>query len=401
MRLLASLSLVLIATGCVEDITSSGACPDFCPSMQIEIVDTVITGSIVQDSSYRGYVETHRAQTMQVTSGGVAESHGLIRFRAFAEEFDMDTSSAVDLRPIIAVDSFGVSLVVDAVAGGTADFDLVVHRLPVDIDSTVEYSDLQSTFADSAELAVASFADVVADDTVTVILPSDAFPTLDEDSSISAVGVSLRSVEPAFVDFETVNVLSTSVSMTRFLQVDSADGQAAARTDLTYPAFDSFVFSDLPVAGPSSLVVGGSPSSRAFLGISLPSWIVDSASIVRATLQLVPSEPVVGAPGDSIRLLAEGIAAEIGPKSPILQVSVDSIAPYSGLAMVGSSDTLRIDITHVVTLWGTNTSAVRGVLLRAVREAGSMGEFRFNSSESAFGSPSIHVTLVPHSVSGN
>jgi hypothetical protein len=303
---------------------------------------------------------------MQITTGGTVESYGVIRFIRFSEEVAID-SAASTLGPVVAVDSFGVNLIMEARSPGTGDFELAVFRLPVSVDSTTTYADLQSTFVDSTEIAAASFSGVEAADTIAIIIPGDAFPTLEEDSAV-AVGISMRSVEPAYVDFQTSNLATNTLSITRFVQVDSADGQLAARTDNTPVGYDSFVFPDVPAAGPAALGVGGSPSARAFLKIALPPRVVDSSSVIRATLLLVPAEPVLGAPGDSIRIVAEGIAADIGPKSPIKQVPDDSIAVYSGLTMTGSTDTLRIDVTHVIAPWKNDSNLVRGLMLRAVRE---------------------------------
>ncbi len=399
MRLPASLSLLLLATACVENVTSPGICPDYCPPTRIQIVDTVIMAGVERDSSYRGYLPTHRAASMQITTGGTVESYGVIRFIRFSEEVAID-SAASTLGPVVAVDSFGVNLIVEARSPGTGDFELAVFRLPVSVDSTTTYADLQSTFVDSTEIAAASFSGLEAADTIAIIIPGDAFPTLEEDSAV-AVGISMRSVEPAYVDFQTSNLATNTLSITRFVQVDSADGQLAARTDNTPVGYDSFVFPDVPAAGPAALGVGGSPSARAFLKIALPPRVVDSSSVIRATLLLVPAEPVLGAPGDSIRIVAEGIAADIGPKSPIKQVPDDSIAVYSGLTMTGSTDTLRIDVTHVIAPWKNDSNLVRGLMLRAVREGGTLGEFRFNSSVSAVGAPALHVTFVPPVVNGN
>jgi hypothetical protein len=398
-KLLASLSILLLITACVEDVASPGVCPDFCPPANIRVVDTVFTGSVVRDSSYRGYVPTHRATSLQVTTGGVVESYAVILFDRFDAEVRLDTATT-DEVPVIAVDSFGVNLIVDARSPGTGDFELAFFRLPVSVDSATTYADVQSTFSDSVEIAAASFSDVEAEDTIAVILPGDAFPALVDDSAV-AVGIAVRSANPAYVDFKSMNSALDQVSITRFVQVDSADGEAAARTDRTLGVFDTFLYPDLPEAGATTLQVGGSPSARAFLKVDLPAVVADSSNVIRATLLLVPAEPVVGAPGDTIRILAEGLAADIGPKSPIRQVPDDSIGTYSGLTTVGSTDTLRIDITHVVEPWRNNPTLVRTFMLRAVREAGTLGEFRFHSSSSAMGTPALHVTFIPPVAIGN
>jgi hypothetical protein len=399
-RLTASLSLCLLATACVEDIVAPGICPEFCPATQIEIVDSVFTVSIDRDSSFVGYLPTHQAATIQLTTGGVVESYGVIRYFPFDDEVSVDTASS-DLRPVLAVDSFNLRIDFDARSSGTGEFEFVLFRLPVSVDSTTTYAELQSFFNDSTELTSVLVTGDAAADSIGVVIAGDAFPTLEEDSSVAAIGISIRSVEPAFVNLKTRDRSFQYLQIVRFVQVDSADGQPAARMDTTRTAFDTFVFPELPAAGPTALPVGGSPSSRTFMHVSLPSRVVDSSSVVRATLLLVPSEPVVGAPGDSIRILAEGLAADIGPKSPIKQVPADSIGAFSGLALVGSTDTLRIDVTHIIAPWRNDPSAARAMMLRAFREGGTLSEFRFNSSMSLVGAPTLHITFIPPAKIGN
>ena len=400
MRLLASLSMCFLATACVEDIVAPGVCPDYCPGGIIEVIDTVVTASIDRDSSYVGYLPTRYAETMQITTGGTLESHGVLRFWPFDDEVFLDTAAS-DSRPVVSVDSFKVHINFEARSSGTGEFEFVLFRLPVSVDSTTTYADLQSFFNDSTELASGSVTSESLEDSVAVVLAGDAFPTLEEDSSVAAIGISMRSAEPAFVNLQTRDRSFEYLRITRFVQVDSADGQLAARVDTTYSAFDTFVFPDPPAVAPATLPVGGTPSIRSFLRVDLPAFIVDSSSIVRATLMLVPSEPVLGAPGDTIRILAEGLAADIGPKSPIVQVPSDSIDFYSGLALAGSSDTLRIDVTHIVAPWKNDTTASRTLMLRAVLEGGTLSEFRFYSSMSAVGAPALHVTYIPPSLTGN
>jgi len=399
-RQLASLSLLLLAGACAEDIAAPGACPDFCPTTGIQVVDTVVVASIFRDSSYSGYVPTHQAESMQLTTGGAFESHGVVRFQSFSDSVYLDTATT-DLRPVIAIDSFSVRLVYDARSDGTGDFEFVFHRLPASVDSTVSYADLESFFNDSIELGTAWVTSEETSDSIDAVLPGDALPISEEDSSVVAIGLSVRSVEPAFVTLPTINSDYQYLQITRFVQVDSADGELAARSDTTNAAFDTFVFTDPPAPAATALQVGGSPSIRSFLHVALPSYIVDSSDVIRATLLLVPAEPVVGAPGDTIRILAEGLAADIGPKSPIVQVAADSIDFFSGLASVGSSDTLRIDVTHIVAPWKNYPDLSRSLMLRAVLESGTLGEFRFNSSVSAVGTPALQVTYVPQSLVGS
>src|SRR4029453_6425638 len=112
--------------------------------------------------------------------------------------------------------------------------------------------------------------------------------------------------------------------------------------------FDGFVTQTPYTAGPGTLLVGGEPSSRAFIRFALPSRIQDSATVVRATLELLPAIPIPGLPTDPALLLGQAVLSDLGPKSPLATTA--TLADTNGLA-VASSDTVRLDITGIVQAW--------------------------------------------------
>ena len=108
--------------------------------------------------------------------------------------------------------------------------------------------------------------------------------------------------------------------LTRFVLVEAGGDSLLERRDLRSPEFDGFVDTDLPSPLAGSLLIGGTPSSRTFVRVALPSFIMDSSNIVRAHLLLVPVEPVLGAPSDTFEVVAEALGADFGAKSPILSL---------------------------------------------------------------------------------
>jgi hypothetical protein len=106
--------------------------------------------------------------------------------------------------------------------------------------------------------------------------------------------------------------------------------------------------SEVPqVSDTTLLAVGGSPSSRSLLRFSLPSRILDSATIVRATLELTPTSPITGLPSDTVLLEARSVLADVGGKSPVntlpLRLALDTLE-------LGSS-TVSIEAVRLIELW--------------------------------------------------
>jgi hypothetical protein len=106
-----------------------------------------------------------------------------------------------------------------------------------------------------------------------------------------------------FVTYATLNVPDT--------------GAAKLRTFSLSATFNSFVTPTQLPPDTTLLVVGGEPSSRALIRFALPPHIRDSATIIRATLELTPVVPISGLPTDPARIQARAVLADLGAKSPV------------------------------------------------------------------------------------
>jgi hypothetical protein len=130
------------------------------------------------------------------------------------------------------------------------------------------------------------------------------------------------------------------------------------------------------------------------LRTGLPGSIVDSSQVLRATLLLVPVAPVLGAAGDTVVVIADGLNADFGAKSPVAFTPTDSIVARGAHALVGSTDTLRIDITTIVRGWKAVKTQPRTLSIRVVPEGAGFGAVWLGSTGSAGAQPSIRITYV-------
>jgi hypothetical protein len=249
----------------------------------------------------------------------------------------------------------------------------------VTVDSLVTYDALAPYFNDSTFVVDVAVPPADSSDTVRVTFPSSALPTFAVDSLRAALGIALRSPSPAFVSLKTSED-GFSPTLSRWVKVDSIPNTRVTRIATFGVAVDTYVFPPLPAAGAGVLTVGGAPSSRTFVHLDLPRRIVDSSNVVRATLFLIPAGPVLTAPGDTLRVVAHPLAADLGSKSPVLSATVDTAAGSGGRVPPGVNDTIKVDITRVVQSWRADTTQSHTVLLRISPEAGSFGELRFWSS---------------------
>jgi hypothetical protein len=279
---------------------------------------------------------------------------------------------------------------------GTEVPELPVYRLPVAIDSTTTQADLEPYLQDSMELAAIPLPDSpTRGDTLTAILPGDAFPTFEADSNVVALGLGYRFSRPGYADIVTSDSTRLATILIRFAKVDSIEGNIVERSDTVMVDFDSYVHPPPPAIDPNLLSFGGAPAARTLIRVNLPSSIVDSSSVVRATLILVPTEPVLGIAGDSLIVVAEALAYDLGAKSSIVVSPLDSAGQGALRIPVGWTDTVRVEVTNVVRAWKSSSTLPHTISLRVLPEAGSIAEARFNSSRSPVGQPVIRISYVP------
>ena len=395
MRRLTVAFVVLGLAGCRENITAPGVCPEYCPGTSIEIVDSLLAGSIVRDTTYTGYVRPWAAGTIHLAAdpaGTGPRSRGVVRFAAFSERLVVgsgDTTTA-----IAVTDSFQLQVSVRRRLTSVTGLAIGLYRVPSAIDTLVGFADLDPQFMDSARVGSIAIPDSLVSGALTVVLPASAFPSFEADGLVAALGLALEAgAEPAFADLVSVEA-GGGASIVRYATIDSA-GTPAVRTEgRDRPDLDLSVSTGLPAPVAGSLAVGGAPSSRTFLDFVVPPAVLDSGQIVRATLALVPAGPVVGVPGDTVTMLAHSIPADFGAKSPFNPIHPDSVTRRSSYAFVGSADTVFVDLTDILRRWQSVRTEPRVIVLRATPEGSSFAEARFEATGTA-GAPALIVTYVP------
>jgi hypothetical protein len=388
--------VVLLAAACGEDLLSpaNGTCPDFCPPEQLEVVDSVLLDNLLSDSAFSGYVQPSEATTLQVyrdsTAAGDAASRAVMVFAAFADSL-LTASGDTTRGAVLGTDSFAVVLPLRGRNPGYTGLELTLHRIPVGTDAGTTFTDLEPFFADSTLLATVAVPDSVVSDTLRVVLDSLAFPALAADGNQAAVGVAFRT-PTGYVQLGSLES-QDGVLLTRYVLVDSA-GVAVPRTEGKLPSFDSFVASASGPPAPDEREVGGAPATRTMLRFALPPRIADSSTVLRATLVLVPTGPVVGPPGDSLGIVAQGLAADVGAKSPLQAIPSDSLVIRVAFLPTGTADTVRLDVTDLVIGWTNDSTRPRAFAVRAIPEGSSVAALRIGSAAGA-ARPRLHITFVP------
>lgn len=421
------LALILLLGACTEQVTAPGVCPNFCPGGAIDIKDTIFRDVFQRDSAFRGYVRADEAELMTVADlPGIVDSRAVFVMNAMLTRV---TPTAGDTSTVpISVDSARLRIIVVRRDANAANLRLKLYRLPLTIDSSSTFAQLDPYFGGPVIDSV-NVSDLLArppiGDTATVRIWGDTIRTdsaghtlqIARGDSSLIVYFDLDTTQAPFVMADSgklawgVRVAADSLASAALGANDVFDRDPLIRWFYHYTipdtlatpdsvvhddrlretVFDSFVFDPPHPPLDDNLTVGGAPSARSLLRVAMPAFLHDSFDVVRATVILVPVAPVLGAPGDSFVVRARPILTDLGAKSPISSQG----AFYGGATIrIGSADTVRIELSDLIRAWALDTSATTAIMLDQLPEAASYTEIRFYSSRTPAFRPALHVTYV-------
>ena len=386
-RLLAVVALSAIVAACSEELTQPGQCPELCPGGTPQGEEEILTALSNEDSTFTGYTARANGTVMLVGSGAPTPadtSFGVIVFKARpATVLLRDTARAY------TVDSVRLSVLAASHDTAARHVRVQLYRLPSSLDTTaLAYPAIAAFFTPANLIGGDQLPDTAAADTVRLLLKGPALSTValqPADAGRLVVGVSVTGDTPTGARIGN----HRGAFPPEFLSYVKPIAPAAATTVLLVtPSFSDYVSRQEPVPDPVLLTVGGVPSSRVLVRFPWPAKLRDSATIVRATLELVPAEPVAGVRNETGTLDVRGLAADFGAKSPIEPVSLGSLTmPF------GTTDTVRVKVANVVRFWqgGVRPPAV---FLSIEPEVESFSRGVFGSTRSG-APPRIRVNFLP------
>lgn len=447
---------------CVEEPTSPARCPDFCPGTKLAAVESLFPTAISRDSTFLGYVNPVDAGLLPATTEAGVDSRPITHLVKFGF-LRVNLDSVDTLTGPIVIDS--MKLMVRFLRPDTATRNLRIsfYQLPDSIDSTTTLADLAPSFAGAplrvvsvdSLLSQSSRRDSVMGDTVLTNGTTDTNTTLTQqtqhvvtlrlkfdsahapfsppDSGRLSLGVQITADNKPTVFFGAQGT-GLGLLATWFYRVDSA-GKLIRPDSIFYKCakgssinpcpqhpqdsiqtgtdFDTFVYTAPALPPDSNLEIGGVPSRRALLRIGFPKNIRDSSQVLRAQLFLIPTATAPLDIGDSLIVVAKGVATDLGFKSPLSPDTVlGTSAPFAG----NPTDTVRIELTSLFRFWQFDTTQTTSLFLRLMSlkrndstatsparttgrtsslEGATFTTLRFYSSRTAAFRPVIKLTYVP------
>lgn len=386
-----------IVTACQERLTSPAECPELCPGGSPQVFDTVVPAVAGLDSSFPspadwasggGYVNRGRGLALLQSSGFPgSEDRAVYRFAPRSDQI-----AVRDTFRTFTVDSAQINLTIvarDTLVGG---LKLFLYRIPSGVDSSSSFTGIEPFLVPANLVDSIVVPDSVHTGTVSALLDPTEVGRVAFAGTDSTLAIALRMTADAPTGIRVGSLTSsTSATFTSFVTVDVPDtGSVKHQSISRATAFNSFVTQNPVVPVDSLLTVGGEPSSRALVRFGLSREFLDSATVVRATLELTPVAPVFSLRGDPSFIQAIPVVGDVGAKSPI---SSDTIALRLGtdtLPLV-LSDTIRFDVTRHVQVWQASTDRPQSIFLRMAPEAATFARAQFFSTRSHGPDPSVLV----------
>jgi hypothetical protein len=308
--------------------------------------DEVLSPITGADSSFRGYVARHAAEALLVSNGLQGfEELALVRYGPRG-----DSVSVRDTLRAYTIDSVALAFTLVARDTNLTGLQVLLYRLSPTFDTTVNYAAVAPAFVAESLIATISVPDTLNRGAIRTVLSGPDLSRVQiapADSGRLGLGIRIASVTPTGIRLAGATS-GAGATFTTYVTADIPDtGTAKLRTIMPGTAFNTYVSQLAEADDTTLLAVGGGPSARALLRFSLPSRIRDSATIVRATLELTPVAPITGLSTDPGVMVAQGLLTDVGAKSPVnsspLRVPVDTLED--------GTTTVSLEVVRLVELW--------------------------------------------------
>jgi hypothetical protein len=363
-------------------------CPPIGGEVQNITLDAVVFDTAVQSLSGLG---TEPALLL-ASRGDTLDTRVIVRFDSLPSTFIPTGDTA---RAIMSVDSAYIQLRVDTLAiKGDGPFTIEAY----DVDTTANDTSTAAVialFRPDRFISSQLLARTELKDTTKYFISNAA--VLAKLQSGARLRVGLRVTGPTSSQIRIRSFEGGASPLLSFRATpDTTTRPLVVIPRSTTPVGDAIVASNLtdytviadapPLAPPGDLALGGLPPRRIYMRFDIPSDIIDSATVVRATLILNQiSNPALD-PTDTVFILPQLVLAGKVVTDPgkaaqiVADISRDTVR-----VRPGDAGPTNVELAGAFTAWRLQPpdSLPRAIVLKAINEGNSPLEIRFSSSEDA------------------
>ena len=393
---------------CEEKLEAGAACPILCSSPNVALKDTTVE-AVAVDSSLPGFPPIGEESPLLLAArGDTLDTRVIFRFDSIGKTFPHPSVPADTI--VTHVDSATLRVVLDTstVVGVPAlpTTPVTIELYDVDASTDTVAADLLPLFTPSRFLGSKTFApESLAKD--TLLIPVSTAAVLDRITNGTRLRIGMKLVSTASTQLRIASggtlrfkpATDTAVTVALLSKTPTDTALAALKNNLA-----DYVITAKTVIPPSNTVsIGGFPGRRTYMRFDLPSRIVDSSTVVRATLVLTQF-PVRGSPSalDSVGIFPFAITAgAVVTDIPRLMrlVSVNTLSAADSLRVVpADSGTRRLELVNLVRVWkNTKPEQTQRALVLVMGAEGvrpAIAAF-FSSEANADLRPRLQLTYVP------
>jgi len=404
-----ALMTVAIAA-CSEQLDAGKSCPLLCPEQEINLVDTVLD-AVLSDTTVLGIPPIGSETFLMLSShGDTVQTRAIVRFDTLQGTF----TAGNNLDSLIShIDTAQIVLPIEKPDSA--------HRPKVPI--TLEAYNVDTTASDAAVAAFAplfrpsrllgakTFAPESLLDTLRIPISGDS--VMDRITNGTHLRIGLRLVSAQGYDVRIGTSLNGNPATLRLkVSPDTAVRpiivQPISNTPPNVPFISgplrdyTLVFKGSTSTPVTQLAVGGLPSRRTLFKFNIPSRILDSTTVVRASL-LLTQTPFRGVnQRDSVwvfpvAILASPVVSDVG--TVLRFVSGGGFLGLDSLRMApGDSGVRAFQIVGLVRTWHNTTEEIspNAIGMLSGSEAQLPTEINFFSMEApAAVRPKLRITYVP------
>ncbi len=390
--LLLALTLGTVVAACGEDLESGAACPVLCPGQNLTVFDTTFE-AVSLDTTIQGIPGFGTEASLYLAArGDTLDVRAVVRFDTLPSTFLKALADSAITRLDSAYILFAVNSEATRVKGSVR-FDVF------DVDTAESDSVaavVRSLFRPDRRIGTVTLDSAQVKDSVRIPISNVALLRKIAAKARLRVGVQVSAPNGAEVDLGSVEGGAGAVLRFDPAPEDSAVTAVTVTPKSATPPGDAVVagdYLDYPLvfkapATPNGTVlgVGGIPNRRAYLRFDLPSRILDSSTVLRASLILTQQ------PNRSINV-RDTLA--LVPELSLASEEVTDVTRSTFLLAGFAFDTLRVapgdsgtrilEVATAVRQWAAQSGSTirqqQAIVLRSTREGTSPFEVFLSSRE--------------------
>jgi hypothetical protein len=401
-------ALAAVSLGaCGENLQSGNACPLLCPPEAAPLNDTIID-AVVLDTSASGFPALgFEANLFLAHRRDSLDTRVITRFDSLPQTYKyQDVDSAIvriDSAFILAPRPRADSAVAFGAAGVIEAYDVT------DAVNDTAVADLAAQFTAGNLLGQMSYVAGESPDTLKILIDTARVRSRVLGGRNLRIGLRMVSAGSDFIRIAATNS-SAGITLNMYPNRDTLAKVVSATPRSFTPAEPPYLrtaHADFAIAvgglpmTPAVLRVGGFPARRVMLGFNIPSRILDSTVVVRATLLLTQNPSSAGDAGESVGVQIVPIV--VSDEVTDLRTQLEFAGSNSAFAVDSlptvpkDSGVVSLEMVRLVRAWrGTPADKTpRLAALYLSSEATRVASFDFFSTEAAASlRPRLRITYV-------